>query len=164
MKFRYSWKKIFRFIKEPPFILLTVGGNITLLTAVLLVYFLERHHDGNITTFFDAFWWGVSTITTVGYGDIVPESKFGRIIGVVLMYTGTVIFVAFTSLFASYWVRSVVEEDIEPIERDIRFEKRATTRMEFLLKEILQRLNELEKKEKANENNNKKIEEKSSNS
>ena len=36
----------------------------------------------------DAMWWAAQTVTTVGYGDVVPESSGGRVIGVVIMAFG----------------------------------------------------------------------------
>ena len=40
---------------------------------------------GDIKNFFDAIWWSLVTITTVGYGDLVPKTFWGRIIGIVFI-------------------------------------------------------------------------------
>ena len=37
---------------------------------------------------FDGLWWAVVTVTTVGYGDIVPKTETGRLIGMVVMFAG----------------------------------------------------------------------------
>jgi voltage-gated potassium channel len=57
----------------------------------------------NIHTLGDGLWWAIQTVTTVGYGDIVPETTAGRLVGVVMMVTGiafmTVTTAAVTNLF-----------------------------------------------------------------
>jgi voltage-gated potassium channel len=61
-------------------------------------YLLERDLPGaQITSLGDAFWWSLATVTTVGYGDIVPNTAIGRLLGVVLMFVG----IAFISVFVS---------------------------------------------------------------
>ncbi len=45
----------------------------------------------------DALWWAVQTVTTVGYGDVVPEHVSGRLIGVVLMLQGIALLTVITA-------------------------------------------------------------------
>ena len=58
---------------------------------------------GNIHSIGDGLWWSIQTVTTVGYGDIVPKTTAGRLVGVVVMITGiafmTVTTAAVTNLF-----------------------------------------------------------------
>ncbi len=50
-------------------------------------YFLEMR-PGNRGDLFDAMWWAVVTVTTVGYGDIVPSTPAGKFLSMALMATG----------------------------------------------------------------------------
>lgn len=53
------------------------------------VYLAEHNHPGaNIIRLYDAFWWAVVTITTVGYGDYYPVTEVGRLIAVFVMFSG----------------------------------------------------------------------------
>ena len=59
-----------------------------LLLASWMAYTAEKPTNPGFATFGDSLWWGVVTLTTVGYGDIVPDTEKGRIAGVFLMVTG----------------------------------------------------------------------------
>ena len=62
------------------------AGGLVLACAVIEKW-VEPPKSG-FATYGDAIWWGFVTITTVGYGDIVPETTPGRITAVVLMFGG----------------------------------------------------------------------------
>lgn len=78
--------------------------GLVLLTATA-VAFVERGHDSQLDTFPDALWWAVVTVTTVGYGDIVPVSHAGRAFAYILMLGGIGLFGALTANFASLLIR-----------------------------------------------------------
>jgi voltage-gated potassium channel len=62
---------------------------LVLLCSSLAVLDAERQGPhANITTFGDAAWWAASTMTIVGYGDRVPTTSEGRVIGFGLMLAG----------------------------------------------------------------------------
>lgn len=56
-----------------------------------------------------ALWWAVTTVTTVGYGDLVPATNSGRIVAAVLMVVGMAIMAAFSSALTSYLVNEKEE-------------------------------------------------------
>lgn len=69
----------------------------------LAVFASERHApDASITTYGDAVWWAMETISTVGYGDMVPVTVPGRVYAVFLMLGGIVIVGATTATVISY--------------------------------------------------------------
>ena len=74
---------------------------VLLMFAILLV---ERGDNSKISSFFDAFWYTIVTITTIGYGDITPATTAGRIIAVIIMLGGVVSFGAISGKIASVLV------------------------------------------------------------
>ncbi|HPS40911.1 MAG TPA: potassium channel family protein [Candidatus Woesebacteria bacterium] len=58
--------------------------------AILIVPLESGQPKATINNFGDAIWWMVSTITSVGYGDVVPVTFEGRVLGIVLQVIGVV--------------------------------------------------------------------------
>lgn len=80
------------------------------LVASLAVLDAERHNPhANITTFGDAAWWALSTITTVGYGDRYPTTGQGRTVAAALMVTGIALLGVVTAAMASWFVERISE-------------------------------------------------------
>jgi voltage-gated potassium channel len=116
---------------------LTLRKAIGLIVAVASILsvaaaILVRLVDPNIGTFGDALWWAVSTVTTVGYGDVVPTSTAGRVAGTVLMLTGIALIPVITSVVVAVLVERRGREAREEEVRDLEL--------------VLQRLNELEER------------------
>lgn len=72
----------------------------------LLVLMAESNApDASIVTAQDAIWWSFVTISTVGYGDMVPTSYWGRIVGIFLILSGVGLFTSTTSYLAHWFIR-----------------------------------------------------------
>jgi voltage-gated potassium channel len=76
---------------------------VVLIFCSIAVLNFETSPQSNIKTAGDALWWGVVTITTVGYGDKYPVTVGGRIVGTVLIVTGVGLFGTFTAYVASWF-------------------------------------------------------------
>lgn len=67
----------------------------------LWLYAAEAEVNQNIRTPLDALWWGVVTLTTVGYGDVYPQTPEGRVAAVVLMVVGITLYGTITATITS---------------------------------------------------------------
>jgi voltage-gated potassium channel len=68
-----------------------------------VAYRAEHATNPGFKTFGDALWWAVVTLTTVGYGDIVPKTTAGRVDGVMIMVTGLGILGLLAGSLASFF-------------------------------------------------------------
>jgi voltage-gated potassium channel len=109
---------------------ITGSGLILLFCSSLAVLNAERGHTGaTITNFGDAVWWSLVTVATVGYGDEVPVTVGGRLVGVGLMIGGVALLGVVTATFASWLVdkvrevseaeQAVTKADITELRREI---------------------------------------------
>jgi voltage-gated potassium channel len=75
---------------------------IILIFASSIMYFVESEaHPKAFGSIPDAMWWGVVTLTTVGYGDIYPITPLGRFLGAILAFLGIGIFALPAGIIAS---------------------------------------------------------------
>ena len=90
-----------------------VGGATVLLcfVAALAILDAERGAPGaNITSFGDAVWWSVATVTTVGYGDLYPTTLTGRFVATGLMLAGIALLGVVTAGIASWLLERLSEQ------------------------------------------------------
>ncbi|MEM9304162.1 MAG: cyclic nucleotide-gated ion channel [Pseudomonadota bacterium] len=77
-----------------------------------VMYLIERDHQpdafGSIPA---AMWWGIATLTTVGYGDVVPVTPLGRIMGTFIAMFGIGMFALPAAMLASGFSRETDKED-----------------------------------------------------
>ncbi len=70
------------------YIYLSAVTTWVILSGAVAFFSMEYHINSNVNNFFDALWWAIVTVTTVGYGDIYPVTWEGRIVGILLMFFG----------------------------------------------------------------------------
>jgi voltage-gated potassium channel len=100
LKVQIFVKNITHLITSGPFVLITFIGNGIIFSMAHVFYLLEFEKNHLINEYIDALWWAFTTVTTVGYGDIVPVTVPGKVLGIFSMLIGTAIFAAYTALFA----------------------------------------------------------------
>ena len=102
-----------------------LGYLITLIFTLLCVGFLiwlaeKRKNPGQYRSGFkgilDGFWWSAVTMTTVGYGDTVPRSAFGRLIALIWMFMAIIIISFFTAGIASSLTVSQLDSGVKSFE------------------------------------------------
>ena len=81
-----------------------VGVFVCLLLVVIvfIIFQSEQKTNSRINTLFDAIWYTLVTLTTVGYGDITPNSVLGRTAAMFLLVVGVAIFGILSGKFASF--------------------------------------------------------------
>lgn len=100
------------------------------LIAGVLVHLVEEQ---TFTSLGLSYWWAVETVTTVGYGDVVPHTVPGRLVGSLLMLTGLAFIPTLTSVIVSTLLGKRRQEEQE--------------RLEDMLTRVEQRLLDLEQKQ-----------------
>lgn len=100
--------------KKEDFIVTIIAGTFTLLLSSSVMYFIERSaQPEEFSSIPAAMWWGVITLTTVGYGDVHPVTPLGRIMGAVVAVIGIGLFALPSSILASGFIEEWSEEDGE---------------------------------------------------
>ena len=113
-----------------------LGHTLIVVTVFVVVAgFVMSAVDPAIESPIDGIWWGLVTVTTVGYGDVVPVSGQGRLFAGVLMVLGVILLATLTANVAAYLIDSEIDsEQTVIIEKLDRLEQRLT-RIESLLEE-----------------------------
>ena len=99
--------------------LLTISILVVISSGIAIYLIESPHEDAQITNLIDAFWWVSATVTTVGYGDVVPVTEVGRMMGIGLMFVGISIIGAFISALGARLVNSRLRKR-ETVEHDAK--------------------------------------------
>ncbi|XP_032376732.1 potassium voltage-gated channel, KQT-like subfamily, member 2a isoform X8 [Etheostoma spectabile] len=94
-------------------------GFLCLILASFLVYSVEKESNEEFETYADALWWGLITLTTIGYGDKVPKTWNGRLLAATFSMIGVAFFALPAGILGSGFALKVQEQH-----RQKHFEKR----------------------------------------
>jgi len=109
-----------------------IGYAVIVITGSVMIFTIESGHpDSEINSMLDAVWWTVSTVTTVGYGDIDLVTDTGKIMAIFYMFFG----IGFLSIFVAVLGTGVYKSRFEKEDKEFTFAQ----------KQILQKIEDLEK-------------------
>ena len=120
-------------------------GFVLLLIAGLLISGIDPAFKSPL----DGIWWAWVTVTTVGYGDLVPSTTAGRIFGALLILMGIGLFSMLTASFSAFFIeqeeKALTQREAENLKRITRLEGRLE-RIEKQLENAIAALDRLEKR------------------
>jgi voltage-gated potassium channel len=92
---------------------LFAAWSAVMILCSMALYAAENGVNEAIASPLDAMWWGITTMTTVGYGDVVPRTPEGRLAATILMVLGIGLFSAITATVTSFHL----EHDRDPLDQ-----------------------------------------------
>ncbi|MCF6310779.1 MAG: ion transporter [Sulfurimonas sp.] len=104
--------------KKFEFLTLLIFASIIIFVSSVLIYVMEGNNpDSPIDTLFEAVYWSIVTISTVGYGDITPTTEAGRFVAMFVIVAGIAVFSFTTSLIVTAFTEKLDEiKDIKMID------------------------------------------------
>ncbi|MEW5722537.1 MAG: ion channel [Thermodesulfobacteriota bacterium] len=108
-RLRAAYREWLKALKETYFFRLAALMLIILYVAAMAMFLFE-HSGDSYQGLWDSLWWAMVTVTTVGYGDIVPKTVIGRLIGFTVMISGLFLISMLTATIASVFVSRKIKE------------------------------------------------------
>lgn len=106
------------------FNLLVISGLVIVVGTVIMYNLESGVENSKITTLLDALWWCVTTVTTVGYGDVVPVTTLGRTVALVYMFFGiTLIAILMAVIINTFYRKRIQKDETEKKEQEMKYLK-----------------------------------------
>ncbi len=103
--------QVAKILKKNQLAQVTVAIVVAINVAAFFVFVFERHANSRqFENLGDALWWSIVTIATVGYGDKVPVTAAGRIVGSITIISGLILISLFTATISSVFVARKIKE------------------------------------------------------
>jgi voltage-gated potassium channel len=96
-----------KFLDNPPSVaraagVIIAGTTVIVVASALAMRLFDR--EKSFDTFGQSIWWSTQTVTTVGYGDVVPTTVTGRVVAVGVMLAGIAFAAVLTAVITSSFV------------------------------------------------------------
>jgi voltage-gated potassium channel len=118
----------------------TITALISFSSALAVLDAERGSPESGITTFPQALWWTLTTISTVGYGDLYPHTWGGRLVAASLMVGGIALLGVITGMIASWFLERIRASTEDTIEESIHLENDALRDEMTLLRAEIARL------------------------
>lgn len=118
---------------------LLITAGLVIVAGTFIMYEIERGAaNSKMTTFLDALWWCVATVTTVGYGDVVPVTSIGRMVALVYMFFGIALISILMSVITNTFYRKRIQKDENEMKKH---------EIKYLRSMLIAKLSDIEKKQ-----------------
>ena len=102
--------------KKEELLVTLFAGIIILIISSSLMYYVERETQPDaFSSIPSAMWWGVATLTTVGYGDIYPKTVLGKLLGSFIAVLGIGLFAMPAGIIASGFANELQKKNSRPV-------------------------------------------------
>jgi predicted membrane protein len=121
------------------FIYLIIASGIAIFVGTMIMYNLESGvQNSKMKTILDALWWCIATVSTVGYGDVVPVTSLGRIVAIIYMFFGiTLIAILLAVVTNTFYKKRIEKGETNKKEQE----------MNYLRSVVMNKLSEIEIKQ-----------------
>lgn len=92
------------------------------------------------TSFLDGLYWAMSTMTTVGYGDLSPTTNTGKVLAMIVMLVG----IGFVAILTGAVAERFVHSDVEEVEDQVEEVAATESDLRIELREVMERLSRIE--------------------
>ncbi len=131
LRYSNSLKEFLTVFKERKFELFTLAlmyvTVVSFAATIMYVYEGPKGVNENVEDFFDAIYWSIITISTVGYGDVTPVTLWGKVVTLILIISGFLVIAFGTSI-----ITTGLSDKMDSIKED-RIQAEASKMKDFII-------------------------------
>ncbi len=107
------WKTVFRIARRAHLDVIAVVAEFVIVGAGFVAWLIEAKVNPGFASMGDSLWWAVNMFTNVAYVEFHPSTLGGRLVAMVLEFTGIVFIGLFTASLAGALLTDKPEEEVE---------------------------------------------------